>query len=288
VRSSTITVLIAMIGGLTFIGCGWSRSTGNPGAPTPMPPVLPPGTVSVKILSGNDHQAVSGAHVVISGQEYSTDQNGFVTPLPKTSAGADVDVEAVGYLPRATRVDSNRNQTITLWPIAGDAEADAIRHMVFGRFGKPDLLYAFYLSGAFYLTIPSADDATWAAWKAGAADFGSMFGINYVIGSQEWLDQNEIVVVFGTDHSCTPAPLSGFCWITPNSYKDFAVATDRATDPVTIRRVLASQFLGPNPFPGLLNSGAPADTLSPFEMQTIRMILQRPLPQLHWPDNDRQ
>ena len=66
----------------------------------------------------------------------------------------------------------------------------------------------------------------------------------------------------------------------------FVPPTDRATDPFTIRRVLASQFLGPNPFPGLLNPDAPADTLSPFEMQTIRMILQRPL-KTRWPDNDR-
>jgi len=99
-------------------------------------------------------------------------------------------------------------------------------------------------------------------------------------------DQNEITVFFGPDHGCTPGSLSGFCrahW----AYMDFAVATARATDALTIRRVLASQFLGPNPLPGLLNPDAPADALSPFEIQTIRMILQRPL-KLRWPDNDRQ
>ena len=118
-----------------------------------------------------------------------------------------------------------------------------------------------------------------------AVEFGAVFGISYVLGSQFMYDQNEIFVWFGPDHGCTPARLSGFCRI-PGPYMDFCVAIDRATDRSTIRRVLASQFLGPNPFPGLTNPDAPADTLSPFEMQTIRLILQRPL-KTRWPDNDR-
>jgi len=274
---------------LSSLGCGRSGSTGNPGAPSAVPPVSPPETLSVRILSGGTHQAVSGARVVIGGQEYSTDQNGFVPPLPRTSRGADVDVQEAGYLPRATQLGANNDQTVTLWPIANVAEADAIHHMVFGRTGRPDPdLFYPPNPGEFFLTIPSADSAdtaVWAAWKAGAVDFGSTFGITYVFGTQFMYDQNEITVFFGPDYGCIPARLSGFCRAS-SSYMDFAVATDRATDPLTIRRVLASQFLGPNPFPGLLNPDAPADTLSPFEMQTIRMILQRPL-KLRWPDNDR-
>jgi hypothetical protein len=223
--------------------------------------------------------------VVIAGQEYSTDQNGRVPPLPNTSLGADVDVQAVGYLPRATRLDPyNHNQRVALWPIANDAEADAIHRMVFGRIGRSDLLYPPN-SGEFFLTIPSADTAVWDAWKPGAAGFGAAFGFRYVFGTQFMYDQNEISVFFGPDHGCTPPSFSGFCRAS-NSYVDFAVATERATDPITIRRVLAAQFLGPNPFPGLLNPGAPSDTLSPFEMQTIRMILQHPLT-TRWPDDDR-
>ena len=61
---------------------------------------------------------------------------------------------------------------------------------------------------------------------------------------------------------------------------------EKATDPETIRRVLASWFLGPNPLPGFLNGDAQAASLSPLEMQTIRMILQRRLNN-RWPDSDR-
>jgi len=43
-------------------------------------------------------------------------------------------------LPRATRLGQQDDQTITLWPVANDAEADAIHQMVFGRTGQPDLL----------------------------------------------------------------------------------------------------------------------------------------------------
>ena len=60
--------------------------------------------------------------MVIGEQEYSTDQNGLVPPFPKTSLGADVDVQEAGYLPRATRLSANNNdQTVTLWPIANDS-----------------------------------------------------------------------------------------------------------------------------------------------------------------------
>jgi hypothetical protein len=283
IRSSVLTILLAGFVAWTCLGC--SRSTGNPGAPTLVPPVSLPQTVSVRIASGN-HQPVSGAHVVVGGQEYSTDQNGFIPPLPRTSLGADVDVQVAGYLPRATRLGAQNDQTVTLWPIANDAEADAVHHMVFGSTGgDPDLLYPFY-SGPFFLTMPSADTDVRTAWKAGAVNFGSVFGITYVMETQFQYDENEISVSFGPDHGCMPASSSGLCRASIY-YKDFAVATDRATDPVTIRRVLASLFLGPNPFPGLLNPDAPADTLSPFEMQTILMILQRPL-KTRWPDNDRQ
>src|SRR5262249_1273262 len=248
-----------------------------------------PETLSDKIVSGKDRRAVGGAQVVIGGQEFSTDKKGFFPPLPRASRGADVDIQEVGYLPRATRLGEQNDQTITLWPIANDAEADALHHMVFGRTGQPDpdLLYPPN-AGEFFLTIPSADaadPAVWDAWKAGAGGFGSVFGVGYVFGTPVMYDRDEITVFVGPDHGCPPASLSGFCRAS-RYYMDFAVATERATDPITIRRVLASQFLGPNPFPGLLNPDAPADTLSPFEVQTIRMILQRPL-KLRWPDNDR-
>jgi hypothetical protein len=103
------------------------------------------------------------------------------------------------------------------------------------------------------------------------------------------IDEPEVKVGFGRQGggaACAPVPAWGFCREPYPYYKIFTVATEKSVDPATIRRVLASWFLGPNPLPGLMNPRAPADVLSPLELQTIRMILQRPLKN-RWPDDDR-
>jgi hypothetical protein len=270
---------------LAGLAAAVSSCGSSPASPTSTDPRSPPSSVpatrfSVQILSGSTHQPVPGAHVVVGRQEYTTDQNGSVTPI---GSSADIDIQAPGYLPRVSRVGQT-GQNVTLWPVADDAEAEAVHRMVFGRRNAADVLYPFY-PGGFYVTIPSASDEVRRAWQAAAADFGSVFQLNYVMESQFQYDTNEIEILFGADQKCTPSPTLGFCKI-PSAYMVFAVPDDRATDPTTIRRVLASLFLGPNPFPGLLNPDAPGDTLSPFEMQTIRMILQRP-GLTRWPDDDR-
>ena len=65
----------------------------------------------------------------------------------------------------------------------------------------------------------------------------------------------------------------------------FRVLPTLTGDPRAIRRVLASAFIGPNPLAGLMNAQAPEDELTAFELQTIRMIRQRQLPN-RWPDTD--
>jgi hypothetical protein len=260
--------------------CGSSPASPTSTNARSAPSSVPATQFSLQILSGSTHQPLPGAHVVIGGQEYTTDQNGSVTPI---RINEEIDIQAAGYLPRASRIVTER-QGVTLWPVANDAEAEAVHRMVFGRRNAADLLYPFDPS-EFYVTIPSASDEVRRAWQAAAADFGSVFQLNYVMESQFQYDTNEIEILFGADQKCTPSPTLGFCKI-PSAYMVFAVPDDRATDPTTIRRVLASLFLGPNPFPGLLNPDAPGDTLSPFEMQTIRMILQRP-GLTRWPDDDR-
>jgi len=99
-------------------------------------------------------------------------------------------------------------------------------------------------------------------------------------------DSNEVSVVFGGAPRCEPVPTWGFCRVTDSPYETYQVALDKARDPVTIRRVLASRFIWANPLPGLMSLQAPANQLSEFEARTIRMILLRPLPN-RWPDTDR-
>jgi hypothetical protein len=226
---------------------------------------------------------VPGVRVVIGGQEYTTDENGIVTA---TGSDLSIDVEAAGYLSRMSSIGNEGNTSVTLWPVASDREAEAVRGMAFGQRSVPDLLTPLNPRDPFYVTIPSAPAEVNQAWASAAVRFGSMFNLTYVVGPVFQYETNEIEVTFGADRGCTPSPVTGFCRLPNRSYTLFAVSDDRATDPSTIDRVLASLFLGPNPLPGLLNANAPADSLSPFEIQTIRMILQRPR-KTRWPDNDR-
>jgi hypothetical protein len=160
-----------------------------------------------------------------------------------------------------------------------------VHGMVFGRRGPGDLLSPFY-GGRFILTLPDAPDDVRSAWDAAAQEFGASFGITYEISSFFQYDANEMEVLFGADRGCAPSPVLGFCRVNPGGYMIFAVAPDRARDPLTMRRVIASLFLGFNPLVGLLNPNTPAETLSQFEIRTIRLILLK-FQNTRWPDNDR-
>ena len=134
-----------------------------------------------------------------------------------------------------------------------------------------------------FVSAPDVSDA----WQREGRAFGSTFGLSYQTSSSFQYEINEVAVRFrpASSASCVPVPAWGFCRDNP-WYRSFTVLPDKAIEPVTIRRVLASWFLGPNPLPGLMNPEAPSDELSPLEAQTIRMILKR-TKKNRWPDDDR-
>jgi hypothetical protein len=277
---------------LLVLGVGlWAAGCGGDGTSPAAPSTLPPEPfLSVWITSGDGGKPVAGARVSIDGVSYVSNETGAVTPAgPGAPRGSAIDVDADGFLPRRTRIPATR--VITLWPVAGEAEAEAVREMVYGR-GGGDVLHPPDI-GPFWLVFLDPSEAPDLAhvWQAEATAFGDRFErtVNVSIGPRfDELDgalvTNEVVVRFeGT--GCDPVPAWGLCQVSPAS-KTFLVQADRAGDPRTIRRLLASWFLGPNPLPGLMNPDAPADELSPLEEQSIRMILQRPLPN-RWPDTDR-
>jgi hypothetical protein len=144
------------------------------------------------------------------------------------------------------------------------------------------------------ITVPEEGPDFWSsavgrAWQAQALAFGARFGLEYAWSSSLEYMVNEMAVRFETSGACVPELAAGFCREQtpyPPDFLEFVVRPERAGDPATIRRVLASVFLGPNPLPGLLNPDAPAEELSPLEEQTIRMVLLRRLPN-RWPDTDR-
>ena len=263
----------------------------------PAGPTEPTGTTSpgsptvsyyVRIVSGADGSPVQGATVVIEGQTHQSDADGKVTVAAPFGAWA-TDVDAGGFLPRRTTAAAS--QTIALWPVANEVEANAVRAMVYARGGLSDGVLFPPDSGPFYITMadPSFDRANvLRAWAEEAKAFGAMFGLAYQFPGNFQYETNEIEVTFdqGSGARCTPGAAWGFCRDPNLNYKTFVVAAAKAADPLTIRRVLASWFLGPNPLPGFMNPDAPADSLSPLELQTIRMILQRTLKN-RWPDDDR-
>jgi hypothetical protein len=261
----------AVMAGLIVTGCG--RSPTTPDAPRTS---SGPSVIDVQVLSGVTQQPVAGAHVTFHGAAYTTDADGRA----ELSGGqGDIQIVADGYLQRTSTVGSSTR--LTLWPVASDAEADAVHDMVFDRRGG--VLYPF---DTLYLTIPTATPDVLLAWGQEAVRFASQLGISYQGESTFQYEVNEVEVLFGANQGCTPSPALGFCRANQN-YMVVAVSPDRATDPATIDRVLAQVFLlAPNPLPGLLNADSPAGTFSPFELQTMHMILQRPY-QTRWPDDDR-
>ncbi|MGE5198970.1 MAG: carboxypeptidase-like regulatory domain-containing protein [Rhodospirillaceae bacterium] len=270
---------------LSAAACDHASRQATPAGPSS--PAAPTRSNSVWIVSGADGSPVRDAAVVIEGQAYRSDDNGQVTVAAPPGAWA-IDVEAAGFLPR--RTTTAVNQIIALWPVANEAEAQAVRQMVYQRGGALDGVLYPPDSGPFYITIDPAylSDLTVSnAWRRGGTEFGATFGLQFQLSSHFQYETNEIAVNFADAGAmaCAPVPGWGFCRSSP-SYKQFALPPRLSADPVTIRRVLASWFLGPNPQPGLLAPDAPADTLSPLELQTIRMILQRTLKN-RWPDDDR-
>ena len=289
-RIVTRCVVVGLAMSAVACGEGGGRlptiSTPPKTAPSP-PPSTSADFEPVRIVSGADKTPVAGAAVLIEGTRFVSDENGRVTPDPLRGAapGASIDVDAPGYLPRRTRID--RYRMVILWPVADAAEEEAVHEMVY-RWAGPGETFHPPDPGPFlisFLDARSLDPGVADAWSAEAMEFGDRLGLTYVQSYSFQYEQNEIAVRFAETGACDPTPALGFCRDSQH-YKSFLVLPGKARDPQTIRRVLASWFLGPNPLPGFLSRSRPAGELSPFEVQTIQMLFMRPLPN-RWPDSDR-
>lgn len=280
------------------VGCGGEVTHSTPTSGSSPAPTGAGGSAgtsvvrTVRIVNGADGTAVAGAAVAFENAD-SDDRSGpggEVSPTDYFYAtygvppGTGVDVDARGFLPRRTRIE--RDGVVTLWPVADDAEAEAVRRMVYG---DQEVREPFDL-GPILLSV-LLDEGFWGseagqAWKTEALAFGARFGLGYEWSTHFQYETNEVAVRFDTDGRCSPGLAAGFCREGSPYFASFVVRPERAGDPATIRRVLASVFLGPNPLPGLLSPDAPTDEMSPLEEQTLRMVLLRRLPN-RWPDTDR-
>ena len=180
--------------------------------PDPPPPAPAPvaGTLTLRVVSGADQSPVTGATILISDIPYVTNGVGDVT-----AAGVD----AVRRRHRRPRVPSPPHlsadcfsQTIALWPVVNEAEADAVRMMVY-NFAWNETLYP-PAGNEFIVTMRDTammpTDAS--AWGAEASAFGALFGLNYRISRFFEYEQNEVEVIFQNSAAiCTPSPAWGFC-----------------------------------------------------------------------------
>jgi hypothetical protein len=285
------SVAVAAIAAAALVAGGCGRGVADVVQAVPEPaPVADPVTEALRpvlVVSGVDATPVAGARVVVGGEELTSDASGLVHPSPAPASqglprGAAIDVLASGFLLRQTKVPSSR--VVDLWPVSDAAEAQAVRRMVYDRDDQDGEVLLPPESRNLLLIVDTSDPDIVETWRAGAAAFGGRLGLGYRFASS-FQYENELQVRFTEAPGCEPVAAWGFCR-ERSFWKVFSVLPERARDPQTARRVLASWFLGPHPLPGLLNTRAPSDDLSALEEQTIHMILRRPLPN-RWPDNDR-
>ena len=120
-------VLAILIFCLVGTGCD-QRDT--PVAPASNPPPAPGPTdrpIPFRVISGGDQTPVAGVAVLIDGVPYVTDAAGYITlGAPGPLSGATVDIDAPGFLQRRTSVRVF-GETFVLWPVADQAEANAVR-----------------------------------------------------------------------------------------------------------------------------------------------------------------
>lgn len=102
-RLNWLKGLVLACAGLA-VGCGGSSSPTTGSSPSPSaPPLFPPGSV-LSIQSGYDGAPVAGADVRVGGVSFRSDAEGRV-PLPNgASPGVTLEVTAVDFLPRRTRL----------------------------------------------------------------------------------------------------------------------------------------------------------------------------------------
>jgi hypothetical protein len=104
---------------LVLSGCG---SGGNPAAPS-APPAQPPPVIALPagatlaFVSGISQEPVGSARVSVGNTAYTTDGAGQIRLGEPAEAGANLSVEAAGFLRRDTLIRTSADTLFTLWPL---------------------------------------------------------------------------------------------------------------------------------------------------------------------------
>jgi hypothetical protein len=243
---------------------------------------VPPTGRFVVISNGWTDQRVAGAHVTGADVDATTDGAGQIG-LPSVTGCVTLAVNAPGYLERRTCAD----HSITLWPVADEAEATATREAVFDGsghlYGPNDVPWV--LTGE----LLQRSDLR-GVWLEAA---GALRKLGFTIPTGGDSSEEFIVSVAQTPPSCNHPwftwsfAAAGFCWDRTPEYFTFGVTIDPARvseEAVALRAMVYGLSFHPHSAPGLLNRTAPANELSEFEKRTLRMMYLRSAERITWPD----
>ena len=273
------------------VGCG---SPVSPSRLSPPPPIPPPDSATVRVIVTNGwmRSPVIGASVSGINVNVVTDSEGSITVTRSPGSCLVLTVVAPGFLDRRTCAA----ESITLWPVANDAETAATRAAVFTNVSNA-LPGRWEGQLAISQHIRNRQDVA-DIWRGAAAEISSLTGgrLSLVIADYLAMDEGFIVSPAAIPPSCTHRwftwtfAAAGFCWDPTSQYfvTNVTVDPDRLTDPVVaLRAVLYGTGMHQHDYPGVMNRTQPADDLSAFERKTLHMMSLRPS-DVEWPDFDRR
>jgi hypothetical protein len=280
----------------TTISLGLLAACGRSPARSPLAPhvvrPLTPGTSAVIVVTdGWSDRPVGGATVSNDslGEIVTSSDGTFVLDRVQTGC-TELTIAATGYLTRRACAAA----TMTLWPVANDAELVATREFAFNRDKLPILQAQPF---AFAIAVDQSPDI-YAAWSRAIADIANLTDGKLRISIDQrgpvdeanWISATELPPVCTTASYVWSYEVGGFCVsLTPSYYYDFVVDPQRLSDVATATRVLLyAHGFRPHSMPGLMNRTSPASTLSEFERKTLLMVALRWPWAVNWPDTDVQ
>jgi hypothetical protein len=289
---------------VTAAGCGSKQTAFNPGGAitNPVGPSATsvtsaqstPTSFTVAITDGWTGAAVPGARVTTGQSEVIADARGTIHATISPGECLALDILADGFLPRHTCAAPS----VTLWPVANEAEVEATRRTAFHYDRLTDqaayaLDYGVVLEPEV-LQKPGAQ-AVWAEASAQirAATRGRLS--IPLVPSLKW-DEGYLVSNAATPPVCAHGwftwnfSAARFCWNLTTEY----FVTNVTVDPegvdrldVAMRALLYSYALNEHALPGLMNATQPAAELSLFERKTLHMMSLRWGTPVTWPDSDK-
>jgi hypothetical protein len=279
-----------------------TTTTATSTVPTPIafaevpttPPIVAAQTVTV--TDGWTGAPVPSARVAVNGTDYLTAADGTLSVTVIAGNCLRLDIVAPGFLERRTCARAS----VTLWPIADEAEMVATHE---AAFPFSDRMFNSSLAindepVVFTGGLESRPDVI-SAWTTAADALASATGQKLHLRFASRVDLGGDGYLIST---APPSPscrhtwftwqfsVAGFCWDPTPEYfvQNITVApslVDRSE--VALRVLLYSFSLHQHQGPGLMNVTHPGTELSLFEKKTLHMLSLRWPAAVTWPDIEK-